>query len=258
MITNSTSGISYWQFPHLSNFKGLWHGIFLRRGGHSRNAYRSLNLSMGVGDDSRHVARNRAKVAAIVPGQRLVYTRQTHGCQVFMRRAQDGPSDTMGNPKPPQADALISDVVGDMLVIQVADCQAVLLYDPQKRVVANVHSGWRGSVQNVIGATVLAMQDRFGCQPGDMLAGIGPSLGPCCSEFIHFRQEIPSRFWSYRDHRDHFDFWAISHDQLQEAGLASQNIHNSRVCTKCTPQQFFSYRGEQTTGRFGAVIGLCN
>ena len=154
------------------------------------------------------------------------------------------------------ADALITDVPGIRLLIQTADCQAVMLFDPQKRVVANIHCGWRGSLLNIIGRTLLEMSREFDCRPKHIQAGIGPSLGPCCAEFVNFQTEIPADFWGYKDARDHFDFWAVSCDQMKRAGVAAENIDVSRICTRCRTDEFYSYRAEKTTGRFAAVIGL--
>jgi copper oxidase (laccase) domain-containing protein len=100
------------------------------------------------------------------------------------------------------------------------------------------------------------MQQHFGCHPGAILAGIGPSLGPCCAEFINYKAEIPKEFWCYKDPDDHFDFWAISSDQLLNAGVLAKHIESSQICTRCRTDEFFSYRAEKTTGRFAAVIGL--
>ena len=90
----------------------------------------------------------------------------------------------------------------------------------------------------------------------NILAGIGPSLGPCCGEFVNYRKELPEGFWKYGDDANRFDFWAVSRDQLTASGVREKNIHLSRLCTKCRTDLFFSYRGEGTTGRFMAVIGL--
>jgi len=119
-----------------------------------------------------------------------------------------------------------------------------------------VHSGWRGSIQNIIGRTVEMMKQLFDCNPGLIQAGIGPSLGPCCAEFINYKDEIPKAHWSYKDSNDHFDFWSISRDQLLHAGVPAKNIELSRICTRCRTREFFSYRAEKNTGRFAAVIGL--
>ena len=100
------------------------------------------------------------------------------------------------------------------------------------------------------------MRDEFGVNPQNIIAGIGPSLGPCCGEFQNYRTEIPEKFWGYKDRFVNFDFWALTRDQLTEAGLGEENIEASGICTKCNPHQFFSYRRQNTTGRFAAVIGL--
>ena len=83
---------------------------------------------------------------------------------------------------------------------------------------------------------------------GDLIAAIGPSLGPCCAEFVHYRKEIPRSFWPYKNADHHFNFWAISHDQLCEAGVPTEHIFASKLCTRCHADRFFSYRGEGTTG----------
>lgn len=117
------------------------------------------------------------------------------------------------------ADAVITDIKGIFLVIQVADCQSVMLYDPHQKAIANIHSGWRGSIMNIIGKCADTMVREFGCRPENLLAGISPSLGPCCSEFIHYKEEIPEPLWKYKHRdKDFFDFWAMSRDQLMEKG----------------------------------------
>ena len=100
------------------------------------------------------------------------------------------------------------------------------------------------------------MKTRFGTRPESLWAGIGPSLGPCCGQFVNYRKEIPSALWGFRVREAHFDFWAISRAQLTAAGLDPSRIETAGVCTRCCSDTFFSYRAEGTTGRFAAVIGL--
>ena len=157
---------------------------------------------------------------------------------------------------PRTADAMVCSEKGIALVVQVADCQPVLLYDGVRQVVANVHSGWRGSVKDIIGRTIAVMQENFGCRPRDIIAAVGPSLGPCCAEFINYKMEVPEILWKYKDDAERFDFWSISREQLCQAGVLSGNIHLSKICTRCNTDRFFSFRRERTTGRFAAVIGL--
>jgi hypothetical protein len=141
------------------------------------------------------------------------------------------------------------------LLVQQADCQAVLLHDPVRKVVANVHSGWRGSVLNIIGKSVRQMINDFGTAPPDIQAAISPSLGPCCAEFVNQATELPEDFMSYQVRPNYFDFWAISHDQLKAAGVPSQHIHLAATCTVCN-HEYFSFRREGITGRSASVIGL--
>jgi len=250
MISTATNGIPFFQFPNLSGIPGLRHGIFTRRGGVSQGPFESLNVGRGVGDTPENVAQNRHRAARCLSADRLIFARQVHGTTVVTVGKGHFP-DT-----PPTGDALMTDRPGTFIAVQVADCQPVLLYDPLKRAMAAVHSGWRGSVENVIGHTVEAMETTFGCRPDNLLAGIGPSLGPCCGEFVNYRTELPERLWKYGDDADRFDFWTISRDQLTACGVRKENIHVSRLCTKCRTDLFFSYRGEGVTGRFAAAIGL--
>lgn len=236
------------RFRNLSRFPELRHGVFTRDGGASEGPFRGLNLANGVGDDPEAVSANRRAVAEAMGPGRLRMARQVHGTGLHIA------GDKIDDP-PPEADALATDRPGQWLTILVADCQPVLLYAPERRVAAAIHSGWRGSVANIIGRTVHALETRFGADPAGLFAGIGPSLGPCCAEFVHYRREIPESLWKYKDDGCHFDFWRLSRDQLRKAGVPDRQIETAGLCTRCRTDRFFSYRGEKTTGRFAAVIG---
>ncbi len=256
MILVNRSGLCFYRFENLSAQVGLDHRIFTRSSGVSRPPFDSLNVSHGIGDRRENVTENRRVLSRSLGSGELVFARQVHGCEVaVIGRKKKGEAATAAG-RQMTADAMVTDIVGKHLVIQVADCQAVLLYEPSRRVVANIHSGWRGSIQNIIGRTVAGMKQDFGCRPELIQAGIGPSLGPCCAEFVNYIREIPGDFWRYKDCRRHFDFWSVSRDQLIKAGVPENHIELSRICTRCHTDQFFSYRAEKTTGRFAVVIGL--
>lgn len=248
MILTKVNGVSFYQFPNLVSFPKLRHGVFTRNGGFSKKPYSSLNLSLSVGDDEGSAMQNRSLVSMCMDDGELVFTKQMHDADVIVV--------SKANSFPFIGDALVSNVENRMLAIKIADCQSVLMYDPVRNVVANVHSGWRGSIKNVIGSAIDAMKERFDCRPSDIFAGISPSLGPCCAEFINYEREIPEQFWKYKDSANHIDFWRISTDQLCDAGVMPGNIYSSGICTKCNTDLYFSYRGEKTTGRFAAVIGM--
>jgi len=247
------NGLTLYRFQQFSAYPEICHGITTRRGGTSPPPFDSLNLARSVGDGAACVAANRQRVAALFDAMELVFLEQVHGTTVAVL---DGVPAGESPNVPGAADAVVTDRTGCLLTIQVADCQAVMLYDPDRAVIANIHSGWRGSIANIIGRTVAVMAKRFACRPENILAGIGPSLGPCCAEFIHYRDEIPPALWSYQVAENHFDFWALSRDQLTTAGLRPEHIELGGICTRCRNDLFFSYRAANVTGRMAAVIGM--
>lgn len=256
LVLKKHNGAAFYQFDHLAAFPEIIHGIFVRDGGYSRPPFHGLNTSLSVGDLDESVERNRRLVSRCMDSGPLVFADQRHGAEVLV--VEDTPLEPVaaGWTAARPGDALASGRPGVSLVVQVADCQPILLYDPAHRVVANIHSGWRGSVADVAGRAVGVMASRFGSAARDILAGVGPSLGPCCAEFKNYRDEIPRELWGYRRRSVFFDFWSISRDQLAAAGVPPENIRISGLCTRCRTDQFFSYRSEKQTGRFPAVIGL--
>jgi YfiH family protein len=257
LIHRNTNGVSFYQFSQLAACADIRHGVFTRNGGCSPPPFNSLNVSHGVGDDAAGVEKNRRTIGDCFRGAELVFARQVHGRQVV--NIADFPGGQQANPhtiKPIVGDAMVTNQPHKYLVIQVADCQSVLMYEPTRRVVANVHCGWRGSIQNIIGRTIAAMVRQLDCNSGDIIAGIGPSLGPCCAEFVNYKTEIPQAYWIYKNSNHHFDFWSLSRDQMMDAVVPPKNIESSGICTRCRAEEFFSYRTEKVTGRFAAVIGL--
>ena len=247
------NGLAIYRFGQLASFPQLCHGVTTRRGGDSRPPFDTLNLSGKVGDAPTRVAANRRRVQTCFPGSTPVFIKQVHGRSIAVLDGGNLPKDGR---LPGEADALVTRQPGRLLSILVADCQPVMLFDPVRRAIANIHSGWRGSVVNIVGRTVAVMAARFGCRPGDIRAGVGPSLGPCCAEFVNYRQEIPESLWSYRVTAHRFDFWALSRDQLQQSGLRPDHIEIAELCTRCRSDLFYSYRAANRTGRMGAFIGL--
>jgi hypothetical protein len=237
-------------FPALANCPALAHGIFNRHGGISPPPYASLNVSYGVDDDSRRVKENRERIRQSLGFDFLISGRQIHGSQVqVITEKPEADMEITG------CDAFITNVAGVGLLIQQADCQAVMLFDPQRLVAANIHSGWRGSVNNIIAATIKVMTEEFATDPAHLLAAISPSLGPCCAEFVHYQQELPGHFHPFQVKPNYFDFRAISRRQLEETGVKPANIAAATICTVCDPN-WFSYRREKKTGRFCSVIGV--
>ncbi|MBA2368160.1 MAG: peptidoglycan editing factor PgeF [Candidatus Protochlamydia sp.] len=246
--------IEWLEFELLADIPSIRHAIFLRHGGYSEGPYKSLNVAFSVGDDPLIVQKNRSLIERhlerTVPewGQ-MVQARGCHGKEVALVDSQS-PKDIL------HRDGLISSTPGISLMMTYADCQIALFYDPINHAIANIHSGWRGSVQNIYAETIAQMQRSFHSNPADLLVCISPSLGPDEAEFIYYSNELPEEFWSFQIRPTYFDFWSISEYQLQAAGILPHHIEVARLSTYSNPHDFFSYRRDKITGRHAACITL--
>ena len=251
--------IKVYEFEFFKSNPHIVHGIFTRNGGTSTGSFNTLNIGMNSGDDPLSVSNNRKLIIKKMGMKPLIFLNQVHGDDIKVLKKDD--NDLSENFLPGiesyTADGIITNIKDVFLVIQVADCQAVMLYDVKKKVVANIHSGWQGSVKNIIGKCLEKMILEFGCQPENIIAGISPSLGPCCSEFVNYKDEIPQSLWKYKiEDKDYFNFWDMSVAQLMDKGVKKQHIENMEICTKCNTDIFYSYRKENLTGRFACMISM--
>jgi len=240
---------------YTSDLLSVPNAMICRHGGISRSPFTSLNLSFTVGDHPERVHANREQLKQYLNIEYLVSAVQVHGDRIIIAE------NIVQDLEVANADALITSQTGLGLLIQQADCQALLIQDPTLGVIAAIHNGWRGSVCNIIGKTVRTMQEHYAVNPVNLRAVISPSLGPCCAEFKNFQFELPKAFYTYQLQPNYFDFWAISRDQLTRAGLKKDQIETTKICTACTGD-FFSYRravqrGNGITGRNGSIIGPC-
>lgn len=184
---------------------------------------------------------------------------QVHGCRVLVTgAAAAAPSSNL-----PSADAAISNQDADAVVVKTADCVPVLIADRTGRGVAAVHAGWRGTAQGIAAKTVDAMAETFGSHPRDLVAAIGPSIGPCCYEvgpevragFAASSAAPAPWFAQGAGDRSWLDLWRANAEQLADRGVPTAAIHVARLCTACNPGTFFSYRRERArAGRMLAAI----
>ena len=251
-------GIFYYQFDSFES--GVSHAIFSRRGGISPAPWASLNLGGTVGDDPERVRTNRLRaLSALGRDPASVYdVWQVHGTEVAIADA----------PRPPetphrQADIILTDRPGVTLMMRFGDCVPILLHDPQRKVAGIVHAGWVGTVKGTVRVAVEAMQKKYGSNPDDLVAAIGPSIGPDHYEvgpdvFLQVQQVFgpdSSSLLTSRDGRTFFDLWTANRRQLELAGV--RRIEIARLCTACHTDDWFSHRAEKgRTGRFGAIIAL--
>jgi YfiH family protein len=246
-------GLAWWQWSLFGEFSEVDLRVWTRHGGVSAPPFNDLNFSFSVGDDAGRVRQNRALIRQAMGLEELISVGQVHGRNTLILTDK---TNVAAGREMQGIDILITDIPGIGLLIKQADCQAVGLYDPEHRVIANIHCGWRGNVQNVIGQAVQRLQEIFGSRPEVIRAGISPSLGPCCAEFNNYKRELPEKFWSYQVRSTYFDLWQLSHDQLRQAGLKPDHIQVAGICSRCREKDFFSYRRDRITGRNGTVLAL--
>jgi len=251
-------GIGYYLFNSLEH--RVTHAIITRQGGVSPEPWESLNVGGTVGDDPVRVEENRRRAFQAL--DRDPETRydvwQVHGVDVAVAR-KSRPA------KPPyhQADAVITDQPDVTLFMRFADCVPVLLFDPVRQVVGLVHAGWMGTVKAIVISAVQAMQANFGSCPDDLLAGIGPSIGPDHYEVgldvtnsvrKTFKAQSAALLLERNDHT-HLDLWQANRLLLEKAGV--HQVEVAGLCTACHVRDFYSHRAEHgRTGRYGALVAL--
>jgi YfiH family protein len=258
MQKKTFQSLSYYQFDGWEHADAV-HGLFTRLGGHSLPPWASLNTGHTVGDDLQAVAANHQSICQALDIQldQIVSPHQVHSAKT----AVVGKPDT--GHVIPETDALITQVRGVFLMLRFADCVPVMLFDPVQGAVGLAHAGWRGTVAGIAGTVVLDMQAAFGCRPADIVAGIGPSIGPCCYEVGADVAEVVQRAfpeWSdllqpRANGHWHLDLWEANRRQLLQAGVRAVQV--AEMCTACCTKEWFSHRAERgKTGRWGALIGL--
>jgi len=236
------------------------HGVFTRHGGVSPAPWNTLNLGGTVGDAHENVIENRARLFNVInrPVESIFDVWQVHGSRVMTTSRP-----RMKSEEHPKADGILTNAPNVTLLMRFADCVPIFLYDPIKGVVGLVHAGWQGTVAKIVVSAVQVMIDEYDSKPEDILAGIGPSIGPDhyeVGEDVITRvkesfSECADRFLDRRNGLTYFDLWGANYHLLEIAGV--KKIEAAAICTACHPQDWYSHRRENgKTGRFGAIIAL--
>ena len=307
MIEQRYGSACYMQFDQYGQFPGLVHGIFTREGGYSQAPYHSLNVSLSSGNERfEDAVRNRflALQCLDIAAYPCATMWMIHSARVLTLDGQDWPDwheewphriyelDALGYPpgtqmqwtfKPrTQGDAVITRKRGVALTLSTADCAPLLFFDPVTSAIGVAHAGWRGTARGIAAATVAAMSEQFGSHPADILAGIGPCIGPCCYEVS---DDVQQFFLGQRDFAElpteepyrqlvaesvvfemvqlpekeslRLNIWETNRKQLLLAGVTPEHIELPDVCTSCAKERFFSHRADKgLTGRFPAILAL--
>ncbi len=180
---------------------------------------------------------------AFAPAFSLATLHQIHSDICVAARGRTGLLD--------DGDALLENTPGHLVAVKTADCIPILLVDEERRAVAAVHAGWRGTVQGILRRAVRTMKEEFGTEAPSLHAAIGPGIGKCCYEVgadvaAHFGENGPC----------HIDLAEANRRHLQEMGVPDSRIYSVRICTKCS-DDFHSYRRDkEKSGRMLSFAGL--
>ena len=233
---------------NLSEMDGVAHGFFTRLGGVSNGIYASLNCGLGSQDAPGSVAENRARVAKILGTETLIGVYQKHSNKAVVAKKAWKPE------KAPEADAIVTATPGLAVGVLTADCGPVLLCDPEARVVAAAHAGWRGALAGIVEATVEAMA-KLGAAPERMRAAIGPSISQGAyevgedfkSQFLAEDPESETFFVTDEGSGEpHFDLPGYVAERLARAGVGE--TFDLGLCTYFDETRLFSYRRSQHHG----------
>jgi len=258
MPIRQSKGITFLTSNVLEFYK-IKHGFFMRHGGTSPFPWKSLNMATSVGDTRENVIENRKRIAdSLQISQFSFYDLwQVHSNEVVIAE----------KPRPRgkshvQADAIVSNKLTVALLMQFADCVPMLFYDPERKVIASAHAGWKGTLSGIASETIKVMEEIFKCEPKNIISVIGPSI--CRDHYeigIDVAAEVKSVFkpeeniLTFIKERIFMDLPAANKSILEKLGL--KNVEMMEICTLCNKEDWFTHRGENgMTGRFASVITL--
>lgn len=267
-VLREEKGIKFAVAPQFEKTGLVQHGFSCRVGGISEEPYKSLNLGLHVGDKTEAVVENRRRFLDVfgLELKDMVAAEQVHGTAIkrveFLERgrgAQDYSTAFQA------IDALITKEKGVVLTTYYADCVPIFLLDPRTPAIALIHAGWKGTVGGIVAKTISEMVNQFGSPVEEIIAAIGPSIGPCCYEVDSKVAEPVESFFgassnkllkSTRPNHWLLDLWEANRLQLLDNGVLADNITLPGFCTFCE-ESFFSYRRESgITGRMAAILSL--
>ena len=255
--------VRYVECRALAECDFITHAFCTRWGGVSEGRLADLNFGMHVGDRDEHLKRNTALLCSAfnIP-EHIVSVDQVHGDRLLVIDEAFQGGEQIGSL---EYDGIITAIPGIPIGIKTADCVPVLLADRRKRVVGAVHAGWKGTALGIAAKAARVFMQTFSSVPGDILAVIGPAIGPCCYEvdeavfhrFDTSREETVAFTGGRKEGKWMLDLSAANRSQLQGAGIPRENIFSADICTSCRHDTFFSHRGEAgDTGRQLSLIML--
>ena len=289
MTLNAKNDIPYLTFPKLEACEAVEHLFTTREGGVSDGQFRSMNFSVSLGDKRENVFENYKRIASIFGAgpENVVGTVQTHTTNILRVSGKDAGKVACVPPDYGDVDGLITNERGLILAAFVADCVPIFFVDPVNKAIGLAHSGWRGTVANMAGKMVAAMQREFETRPSDLIVAIGPSICQKCYEVDETvaaafrealgeaqeeRREIQKVGTYPRDGQNglrcilepgkesgkyQLDLWLANLIWLLRAGVSPAQVDVTDLCTAENPELLFSHRASHgKRGNLGAFLKL--
>lgn len=247
--------LSVFKFESFKKYKNIAHFVTTKEGWVG-------NKPRFTGDSESIYAgfRKELAVSCELDAGQFVFPRQTHSDRVVVVTSENF-TNTIDD-----TDALITNELGLFICVQTADCVPILLFDPVKKVVAAIHAGWKGTISKIAKKTIGQMTEKFGCNPADIVAGIGPSIhihayevGPEVVQAVeaNFSNSPALLKPSMNEGRAYFDLWEANQTVLLESGIQEENIELMGLCSFEQADLFYSARRDGSdTGRMVSGIRL--
>ncbi len=263
-VRRECRGIYYLSCRALENIPHIRHAFSLRHGGVSLPPEGILNLGFVPWDAPAHVNENRRRFLSALGLEQahLIIVAQKHSAAFHIIKA---PLDQWDRHTP--GDAMTTLERDAALAVGVADCFPVLIADPGAGAIAAVHAGWRGTLGRILRQTLEAMQSNLGADLSRVIVALGPGIRPCCCEVgpevsTEFEREFPNAplLIPHPAHEGKYllDLPRALNIQLSEAGVPPANVFDCGECTRCHPEEYFSFRAEGArTGRMMGIICRC-
>lgn len=266
-IKNKDRDLVYYTIESFEKTDLVKHGFSTRLGGVSSGDLKSLNLGVKKKDTRENILENykRFTNSLGIDIDNLVFTDQVHKDKVIEVDERDRGKGLTLESDIRDTDGFITDKKGVALVTFHADCTPLFFLDPVHKAIGLAHAGWKGTISRIGEKTIEKMIRAYASEPKDILVGIGPSICGCCfevgEEVIDSVKEnfknAEKYFYKKNNGKFMLDLWSVNRDQFLEMGVLEENITESKTCTKCSKDIFFSHRGDKgKTGSLAAIMEL--
>ncbi|MBR2784392.1 MAG: peptidoglycan editing factor PgeF [Clostridia bacterium] len=243
--------LEYIQFKVLNDLN-VKHCITLRHGGLSLGEYSTLNFRTLGQDTLENVLGNLEIVRNSVGFSEVHKACQAHTDKMLVINKENEKDYEFSKLNKEEYDGYVVDKPGIATLITTADCNPIIIYDKAKNVVANVHAGWKGVINRIYINAIKLMQEKYESKVEDLVICIGPSIRKCCftSQEDSFKEKFTSVFEYAEDYLEyeednvtfHIDLIKILKHEFENVGVDESQIHVAPICTRCSTDDFFSYR----------------